>query len=143
MPTVLIIDDDIDTLKLVDLMLKKSGYRVMTAPSAAAGMEKLKAERPDCIILDIMMPGKTGIELLKELNKARGAPPVILFSAKRQIPDVIEGMEAGAFRYLVKTATREQLVKAIEDAIADPRSRPPSRDDRPGGGDEPEWWRRG
>ncbi|MGQ0602178.1 MAG: response regulator [Anaerolineales bacterium] len=142
MPTILVIDDDIDTLKLVDLMLKKSGYRVMTAPSAALGMEKMKAERPDCIILDIMMPGKTGIELLKELNQIRSTPPVILFSAKRQIPDVIEGMEAGAFRYLVKTATREQLVKAIEDAIADPRSRPTTREERPTG-DEPEWWRRG
>lgn len=142
MPTVLVIDDDVDTLKLVDLMLKKSGYRVMTAASAALGMEKLKAERPDCIILDIMMPGKSGLELLKELNNIQGMPPVILFSAKRQIPDVIEGMEAGAFRYLVKTATREQLVKAIEDAIADPRARSP-REERPHDNSDPEWWRRG
>jgi DNA-binding response OmpR family regulator len=138
MPTILVIDDDVDTLKLVDIMLKKSGYRVQTANSAAAGMEKLKAERPDCIILDIMMPGQSGLDMLKELNKHWGAPPVILFSAKNQIPDVIEGMEAGAYRYVVKTATREQLVKTIEAALNDPRSNR--------GGDSKssdEWWRNG
>lgn len=121
--TILVIDDSVDTLQLLSIMLRKAGYEVMTATSGEEGIEKYNHRQPDCIILDWMMPKVSGIDTLKLLNKIWGVPPVILFTAKNQIPDVITGMEAGAFKFLVKTSPREKILQTVQEALAQPRVR--------------------
>lgn len=114
---ILIVDDEIDTLNLMDMVLRMAGYAVIKAMSGQDCLRLNREEHPDLIILDMMMPNLSGMDVLKQLSKSYGAPPVIIFSAKNQMPDVIEGMEAGAFRYLVKTASRQQLLQAVQDAL--------------------------
>jgi DNA-binding response OmpR family regulator len=114
---ILIVDDEIDTLNLMEMVLKMAGYVIVKAMSGQECLQLNREEHPDLIILDIMMPNLNGLDVLRQLGKTYGAPPVIIFSAKNQIPDVIEGMDAGAFRYLVKTASREQLLQAVKAAL--------------------------
>lgn len=114
---ILIVDDEIDTLNLMEMVLRMGGYAVVKAMSGQDCLRLNREEHPDLIILDMMMPNLSGMEVLKQLSRSYGAPPVIIFSAKNQMPDVIEGMEAGAFRYLVKTASRQQLLQAVQDAL--------------------------
>ena len=123
--TVLIVDDDTDTLKLVSITLQQAGYEVRRAPSGAEALKMLDDLNPDAIVLDLMMPLMSGMELMRLLKvKFPWPPPVIMFTAKGQIEDKIEGMESGAFRYLVKPVAKEALLGAIKDAIREKRGRP-------------------
>jgi len=114
---ILVVDDEVDTLKLMEITLRQEGYTVLKATTGEACLEIAGAESPDVIILDIMMPQLSGLDVLKQLNLSYGSPPIILFSAKNRIEDVIEGMEAGAYRYLVKPTMREKLLETVKAAL--------------------------
>jgi DNA-binding response OmpR family regulator len=122
---VVVIDDDTDTLKLITLTIQKAGYRVQHATSGTEALQLLDTVSPDAIILDLMMPRMSGLEVMRLLKaKFPWPPPVIMFTAKGQIEDKVEGMEAGAFRYLVKPVSKDLLLEAISSAVAEKRSRP-------------------
>jgi DNA-binding response OmpR family regulator len=124
-PLVLVIDDDTDTVKLVTMTIQKAGYRVQNATSGSEGLKLLDSVSPDVIVLDMMMPLMSGLEVMRSLKaKFPWPPPVIVFTAKGQIEDKVEGMEAGAFRYLVKPVSRELLLDAIREAVSEKRGRP-------------------
>ena len=124
-PLVLVIDDDTDTVKLVTLTIQKAGYRVQHANSGGEALKLMDTVSPDVIVLDVMMPLMSGMEVMRSLKaKFPWPPPVIMFTAKGQIEDKVEGMEAGAFRYLVKPVSRELLLEAIRDAVSEKRGRP-------------------
>jgi DNA-binding response OmpR family regulator len=124
-PTVLIVDDDTDTLSLIATTIRKAGYSVLQAASGSEALKLLDSIDPDVVVLDLMMPKMSGMEVMR-LMKAKfpWPPPVIMFTAKGQIEDKVEGMEAGAFRYLVKPAPKDVLLEAIEAAIREKKSRP-------------------
>ena len=126
---ILIVDDDLDTLNLIELILKIAGYTVVKANSGEECLRLAREQRPNLIILDIMMPSLSGLDVLKQLSKKYGRPPVILFSAKNQITDVVEGMEAGAYKYLVKPASRDQLLKTVKAALEEAADRQTNQDD--------------
>jgi len=115
---VLIIDDDVDTLKLVGLMLQKEGYQIVAANSGVQGLEQTKTENPDLILLDIMMPEMDGYEVSKRLraNPLTADVPILMFTAKTQLDDKVTGFEAGADDYLTKPTHPAELsahVKAL------------------------------
>lgn len=115
---VLIIDDDVDTLKLVGLMLQKEGYQIVAANSGFQGLEQAETENPDLILLDIMMPEMDGYEVSKRLraNPLTADVPILMFTAKTQLDDKVTGFEAGADDYLTKPAHPAELsahVKAL------------------------------
>jgi DNA-binding response OmpR family regulator len=117
---ILVVDDEPDTVALLGMTLARAGYTVLKAGNGRAALELAVAERPDLIILDIMMPDVTGLDVLKTLRKRTGgAPPVILFTAKSRVEDMVEGMEAGAYKYLVKPTSREKLLETVKAALAD------------------------
>lgn len=124
LPLVVVVDDDDDTRKLVTLTIQRAGYRVLQAASGTEVLRMMGSLRPDVIVLDIMMPLMSGMEVMRQL-KARfpWSPPVIMFTAKGQIEDKVEGMEAGAFRYLVKPVSKELLLDSIRDAVQAKRGR--------------------
>ena len=95
---ILIIDDDLDTLRLVGLMLQKQGYIISAASNGAQGLAKAFEERPDLILLDVMMPDMDGYEVTRRLRKnpATVSIPVLLFTAKTQLDDKVMGFEVGA-----------------------------------------------
>jgi DNA-binding response OmpR family regulator len=115
---ILIVDDDIDTLRLVGITLERYGYRIIAASNGQKALSLAKDEQPDLILLDIMMPGIDGYEVIRQLRSAEDTQyiPVIMFTAKAQVEDKVQGFEAGADDFLTKpTHTRELLarVKAV------------------------------
>jgi len=129
---ILIIDDDIDTLKLVGLMLERQGYEIAVANNGALGLNKAAAENPQLILLDVMMPDLDGYEVTRRL---RGDPtvahiPVIMFTAKTMVDDKVAGFEAGVDDYLTKPTHPAELtahVKAVLARAAQVRAAPVDR----------------
>lgn len=123
--TVMVVDDDADTLILIATAIQRAGYEVCRASSGPQALSQLDHVSPDAIVLDLMMPVMSGMEVMTLLKaKFPWPPPVIMFTAKSLIEDRIEGMEAGAFRYLVKPVPKDVLLVAIQEAVAEKRSRP-------------------
>jgi len=115
---ILVVDDEPGTLKMLEMTIKLEGYEVATARDGQTALTLIPEFKPDLIILDMMMPGTPGIEVLKKLKQQYVNPPaVIIFSAKGSIPDMVEGMEAGAFKYLVKPVPRVELLQNIKSAL--------------------------
>jgi DNA-binding response OmpR family regulator len=122
-PLVLCADDDADILSLVRLRLERAGYRVVTAEDGQKAIELLRAQSPELAVLDVMMPKRTGYEVLAELRAdelLRGMK-VILLSARVQEGDVSRGMDAGADAYLAKPFKAQDLVSTVEGLLG-PRS---------------------
>ncbi len=113
---VLVVDDDEGIRSLVKKFLNKKNYLVTTANNAENAIEKVKIIKFDLIILDIMMPGKSGLEFLKE-NKKDINTPVILLTAKGEPNERIEGLEMGADDYLPKPFEPKELVLRIKNII--------------------------
>jgi len=99
---ILIVDDDIDTLKLVGMMLEQKGYEIIATSNGKKAIELANSKLPDLILLDVMMPDMDGYAVSRELraNPETEPIPIIMFTAKSQIDDKIEGLEAGADAYL-------------------------------------------
>jgi len=115
---ILIIDDDVDTLRLVGLMLQRQGYQISAATNGEQGLAKALEERPDVILLDVMMPDMDGYEVTRRLRKnpATQSTPILMFTAKTQLDDKVAGFEVGADDYLTKPTHPTELqahVKAL------------------------------
>ncbi|HUI89520.1 MAG TPA: response regulator [Anaerolineales bacterium] len=115
---ILIIDDDVDTLRLVGLMLQRQGYLISAATNGEQGLAKALEERPDIILLDVMMPDMDGYEVTRRLRKnpATQYTPILMFTAKTQLDDKVAGFEVGVDDYLTKPTHPTELqahVKAL------------------------------
>jgi pilus assembly protein CpaE len=123
---ILIIDDDVDTLKLVGLMLQKQGYDISAASNGALGLAKALEERPDLILLDVMMPDMDGYEVTRRLrrNPVTASIPILMFTAKTQLDDKVTGFEAGADDYLTKPTHPTELQAHVRALL----TRAPKRD---------------
>jgi len=113
---VLVVDDDDGIRSLVKRYLNENNYLVTTANSAEDAVEKTNIIEFDLIILDIMMPGKNGLEFIQE-NKKRLDTPIILLTAKGESSERIEGLEVGADDYLPKPFEPKELVLRIQNII--------------------------
>jgi len=116
---ILVIDDEPDTLRLVALVLKRQGYDVVTATEGKEGIKKAVAERPDLIILDVMMPGMDGFEIAKVLRSAprTSKVPILMFTAKGQLEDKLKGFEVGADDYITKPAHPAELLMRVKKLL--------------------------
>jgi len=117
---ILIIDDDVDTLKLVGLMLQKQGYQIITSANGEQGLTQAEAENPDLILLDVMMPEMDGYEVAKRLraNSLTANTPILMFTAKTQLDDKVTGFEAGADDYLTKPTHPTELIAHVKALLA-------------------------
>lgn len=117
---ILIIDDDVDTLRLVGLMLQRQGYQISAASNGTLGLSKALEERPDLILLDVMMPDMDGYEVVRRLRKnpATVSIPVLMFTAKTQIDDKVTGFESGADDYLTKPTHPTELQAHVKALLA-------------------------
>ena len=113
---ILVVDDDDGIRSLVKKYLNENNYLVTTANSAEDASEKIKIIKFDMIILDIMMPGKSGLDFIEE-NKKKLETPVILLTAKGEALDRIEGLEIGADDYLPKPFEPKELILRIQNII--------------------------
>jgi CheY-like chemotaxis protein len=117
---ILIIDDDVDTLRLVGLMLQRQGYKITAATNGEQGLEKSVEEKPDLILLDIMMPDMDGYEVARRLrdNTKTADIPILMFTAKTQLDDKVAGFEVGADDYLTKPTHPSELQAHVKALLA-------------------------
>ena len=114
---ILVVDDDDGIRSLVKKYLNENGFLVSTANSAEEASEKIKIVKFDLIILDIMMPGKNGLEFIEE-NKKKLETPIILLTAKGEANERIEGLETGADDYVAKPFEPRELILRIKRILA-------------------------
>ena len=117
---ILIVDDDVDTLRLVGLMLQRQGYQVIAASNGSQGLTKAFEERPNLILLDVMMPDMDGYEVTRRLRKnpATASIPILMFTAKTQLDDKVAGFEVGADDYLTKPTHPTELQSHVKALLA-------------------------
>ena len=113
---ILVVDDDDGIRSLVKKYLNENKFLVTTVESAEKAFEKIKIIRFDLIILDIMMPGKSGLEFIKE-NKKNIETPIILLTAKSEANERVEGLEIGADDYLPKPFEPKELILRIQNIL--------------------------
>ncbi len=111
MAYILVVDDDQDVLGTLERTLRREGHEVETARSAAEAQEKLAKRQPDLLILDILMPGKDGLTLCKELRSdpAFNSMPILFLTAKTGTEDVVAGLDAGGDDYVKKPFVPAEL----------------------------------
>ena len=110
---ILVVDDEARILNFLVTKLKASGYEVLTAANGLEGLEQVKAQEPELVVLDILMPRMDGLAMLKEL-RGFSAVPVIILTAKGADADRIRGLQLGADDYLPKPFNPDELVARIE-----------------------------
>ncbi len=119
MKRILVIDDLPENVFMLQDRLEHEGFDVITAYDGKSGMEKAFSEHPDLILLDVMMPDITGIEVCKTLvtDQKTSDIPIILVTAKSGAEDTREGLEAGAFDYIKKPFNRIELLARVNSAL--------------------------
>ena len=141
---ILLVEDEALISDLYSYQLKASGYNVKTAPDGLTGLKLLEEEKPDLLLLDIMLPGMNGLEMLRQWKTKHPNDPlnVLLLTNLGQDAVIKEGFELGASGYLIKASyTPEQVVKEIQNAFAgkqagNPNPNPPANQ-APASGNSP------
>lgn len=126
---ILVIDDHPETVRLIELTLRRHGYDVAGAGSGLEGLASAEFEPPDLVLLDIMMPDMDGLTVcrkLRQIDKLRDVP-VIMFSARSQVGEKKESFDAGANDYLVKPTRPAELISRVE-AMLTQREQPPAEE---------------
>jgi two-component system alkaline phosphatase synthesis response regulator PhoP len=113
---ILVIDDEQSIIDLVTAYLRQAGYEVYTAMDGPSGLKAARAYKPDLIVLDVMLPGMDGIELLARLRRESDAY-VIMLTAKSEETDKIVGLSVGADDYLTKPFSPRELVARVKAAL--------------------------
>jgi len=117
--TILVIEDEEDVSDLLSYHLRKAKYRVLTAPDGAEGLRVAEEEKPDAVVLDIMMPRLNGFEVAKRLrgNPKTSSVPLLILSAKGETESRIKGLELGADDYLPKPFSPKELLLRIQGLL--------------------------
>lgn len=129
---ILIVDDDLETLRLVGLMLQRQGYQALAANNGRQALSMASSEHPDAILLDVMMPDMDGYEVTRILRKMPETvnTPIMMFTAKSLVDDRVAGFEAGVDDYITKPVHPSELVAHIKSMLARGRSRSTSTAER-------------
>lgn len=125
--TILVVDDSRDTLEIMQTILAANGYTVRVANNGKDALTQIDTARPDLIVLDVMMPQMSGMEVLERIKDVTETAniPVIMCTAKTQDNDVLEGYRLGADYYITKPFTAHQLMYGVSLLLGDeqrPRS---------------------
>jgi len=117
---ILVVDDDVDTLRLVGLMLQRQGYQIVAANNGTQALSLAQNENPDLILLDVMMPDLDGYEVTRRLRASptTASTPIIMFTAKSQVDDKVAGFEAGVDDYLTKPTQPRELFAHVKAVLA-------------------------
>ena len=114
--SVLIVEDDLHIAELLQMYLEKEGYRVSTAADGGTGLEKYRAEQPDLVLLDLMMPVMDGWAVCKAI-RAESQTPIIMLTAKGETDDKVAGLKTGADDYITKPFEMKEVLARIEAVL--------------------------
>ncbi len=131
---ILIVEDDPDIRELVAYTLGKEGYETLQAASGEEGLKALAERKPDLVLLDVMLPGMDGLELLRRVKAAKETRevPVLMVSARGEEVDVVSGLELGADDYVTKPFSPRVLVARVRTALRRAGAASAVRDEKPG-----------
>jgi DNA-binding response OmpR family regulator len=127
---ILVVDDETNIRRIVTSYLKREGFEVSEASDGEAALAQFGRTNPDLVILDVMMPGPDGLEVLRELRR-RSDVPVIMLTARAEETDLVIGLAVGADDYVTKPFGAKELVARVKAVLRRPRS--DGSPDRPGG----------
>jgi len=113
--TVLIVDDNEDNVHILSTSLLKRGYEIRIARDGSSALASVRQQRPDVILLDVMMPGMDGMQVLDhlKLDPKTASIPVVMVTARTQDEDLLAGYQSGADYYITKPFTTRQILHAI------------------------------
>ncbi|MBI4970863.1 MAG: response regulator [Candidatus Omnitrophica bacterium] len=117
--TILVVEDESNILELVKYNLEDAGYRVLASSRGDSGLEQARRQKPDLLVLDLMLPGMNGIEITKILKQDEKTAhiPIIILTAKAQEADKIVGLELGADDYMTKPFSPRELVARVKAVL--------------------------
>lgn len=120
MARILVADDELYILKMLDFRLKRLGHEIIDAVDGGQALEIATREKPDLVLLDIMMPVMDGFQVLRKLKSQEETKniPVIMLTAKSQEKDIVTGLEAGAADYVTKPFNFAELIARVNRALA-------------------------
>ncbi len=120
MKKILVVDDEEDILNFLELVLREKGYEVVTAASGHDALTRAQLEKPDLVLLDIMMPQMDGWEVLKllRIDDETASIPVAMLSARTEARDRVQGLQEGAIDYICKPFSLQELLTKIEAIFA-------------------------
>src|SRR5215813_602466 len=113
MERILIVEDELPMRTALQDVLESEGYRVLTAADGESGLRRAVDEKPDLILLDIMMPKLDGYAVCAELRRLGNAVPILMLTAKGQVEDRVTGLDAGADDYLIKPFSTDELLARV------------------------------
>ena len=116
-PTVVVVDDDEDTREALEGLFRSVGLRVETFASAQEFLKSPREIHPQCLVLDVRLPGRSGLDLFDDLTKRSLNPPVIFISGYADVPMSVRAMKAGALEFLTKPVRHQDLLDAVQLAI--------------------------
>jgi DNA-binding response OmpR family regulator len=116
---ILTVDDEVNIRRLVEINLQHAGYRVSCAADGQEALEKIAADRPDLVLLDVIMPRLDGFEVLRRLksDSATVEIPVVMLTVKAMNADVFEGWQGGVHYYLTKPFSPQELLLVVKRAL--------------------------
>jgi len=126
---ILIVDDSSDLLRIVQLCLERANYKVFTAQNGKSGLQRTYSEQPDLIILDVMMPGMDGWEVLTRMRELSDVP-IMMLTAKGRETDIVRGLSLGADDYVIKPFGTAELVARVQALLRRSNSPDASRTTR-------------
>jgi two-component system alkaline phosphatase synthesis response regulator PhoP/two-component system response regulator VicR len=121
MPRILAVDDEPSIRRLIEVNLAREGYQMETAENGAQALAKIRANKPDLLVTDVMMPEMDGFELVKNIRMDASLAdlPIIMLTAKAQDRDVLEGYQRGADLYLTKPFNPMELKQFVKRLLSD------------------------
>jgi FixJ family two-component response regulator len=117
-PRIFVVDDDEELRESLERLLRSAGFRVETFGSPDAFLERAPYNGPGCLVLDVRMPGRSGLELQEWLASAEAALPIVFITGHGDIPTSVRAMKAGAVDFLPKPFEDQMLLDAVEQALA-------------------------
>jgi DNA-binding response OmpR family regulator len=119
MKTIVVVEDEPDTAEMFAEMMRLSGYQVIKSYTSASAMALISKEKPSAVVLDIMMPDLSGLEVLRRMRSQPDLAdiPVVVVSARSLVSDIKQGLDAGASVYLTKPVAFMDLKAAVENTI--------------------------
>jgi len=116
-PIIFVVDDDISVRESLELLIRYEGWQTETFSSAQEFMARPRAFVPNCLVLDVSLPGLSGLELQKRIGDDRGEMPIIFITGYGDIPMTVRAMKAGAVEFLTKPFADDVLLDAIRQAL--------------------------
>jgi DNA-binding response OmpR family regulator len=115
--TILVVDDNQDIRDLITLILEDEGYPILVAAEGESALNIITIHNPDLVLLDVMMPGRSGIDVLEEIRSSHNSVPVVMITAKSQGVDIDRAIEAGATSYIIKPFRADVLLEKIQSLL--------------------------